>query len=85
MSKLSVFLDTRVVFPPYLRDTLLCIAESGLYIPYWSQKILDEATHKLVTKGITTVEQAQDFEPIIKQAFRKQWLKSCLASGHNDK
>ena len=69
MSKLSVFLDACVVFPTYLRDTLLCIAEPCLYIPYWSQKIFDEATHKLVTKGIKTVESARDFEAIINQAF----------------
>jgi len=91
MAKLSVLLDACVVFPMYLRDTLLSIAEAGLYIPYWSQKILDEATIKLVTKGIKTVEQARDFEAIIKQAFPEAmvevpvWLVDTMTNDPKDR
>jgi len=44
----GVVLDACVLFPMYLRDTLLSTAEAGLYMPYWSQKILDEAISNLV-------------------------------------
>ena len=36
-----VVLDTNVLFPPTLRDTLLRCAEVGLYFPLWSPDILN--------------------------------------------
>lgn len=69
MANVAVVLDACVLYPMYLRDTLLSIAEAGLYLPYWSQKILDEATKNLVSKGIKTPEEARKFEAIIKEAF----------------
>ncbi|MEH1841198.1 MAG: PIN domain-containing protein [Nostoc sp.] len=65
----SVILDACVLFPMYLRDTLLSTAEAGLYIPYWSQKILNEAMGKLILKGVIPTEAAKNLEEIIKAAF----------------
>jgi len=69
MSKLSVVLDACVLFPMYLRDTLLSTAEAGLYLPYWSQKILDEAMSNLVRQGIYCQEKAINLEAEIDAAF----------------
>lgn len=66
---LSALLDACVLFPMYLRDTLLSTAEAGLYVPYWSQKILDEAMSNLVLRGKISVEKAKNLEEIIKAAF----------------
>ncbi|GET38121.1 hypothetical protein [Microseira wollei] len=44
MAEFPVLLDSCVMFPMYLRDTLLSAAEAGLYTRYWSQEILDGAT-----------------------------------------
>jgi hypothetical protein len=59
----------------YLRDTLLCTAEAGLYQPYWSQEILDSATRNLVSQGTMTAERAMNLERESKKPLVKQWLK----------
>ncbi|WP_366828388.1 PIN domain-containing protein [Nostoc sp. NMS2] len=53
----------------YLRDTLLCMSEAGLYVPRWSQEILDGATRNLVNTGRLTTTQAMRLEGRIKEAF----------------
>jgi predicted nucleic acid-binding protein len=53
----------------YLRDTMLSTAEAGLYLPYWSQKILDEAMRNLFGRGKLSQEKAINLEVDIKAAF----------------
>ena len=62
-------LDSCVLFPMYLRDTLLCMSEAGLYVPHWSQEILDGATRNLANTGRLTTTQAMRLEGRIKEAF----------------
>jgi predicted nucleic acid-binding protein len=64
-----VVLDSCVLFPMTLRDTLLRAAEAGLYRPYWSQEILDGATRNLVVTGRMTEEQAVRLQAQIQRAF----------------
>ncbi|MCL3776564.1 MULTISPECIES: PIN domain-containing protein [unclassified Actinomyces] len=44
MTLFSALLDTCVLVPATLADTLLRVAEGGLYRPLWSTAILDEMT-----------------------------------------
>lgn len=69
MTERRVLLDSCVMFPMYLRDTLLCAAEAGLYLPYWSQKILDDTLRNLVSTGRVSSEKALRLEMTIKEAF----------------
>lgn len=64
-----VVLDSCVIFPMHLRDTLFRAAEIGLYDLYWSQEILDGATRNLVNTGRMKSERAARFEAALKAAF----------------
>jgi hypothetical protein len=56
---LVVILDASVLYPLPLRDTLLRIAETGLYDPCWSERILDEVGRNLIAKRGATNTQAK--------------------------
>jgi predicted nucleic acid-binding protein len=47
-----VFLDTCVLLKPYLCDTLLSIAEAGVYRPLWSPMVMTELERNLARRGL---------------------------------
>ena len=51
-----VFLDTCVLLKPYLCDTLLSVAETGIYRPLWSPGVLDELDRNLRKRGATEAQ-----------------------------
>jgi hypothetical protein len=66
MPRYTVVLDACVLVPIALADTLLRIAEKGLYRPLWSDRILTEAQEAIeeihpgidVAKRFTTMREA---------------------------
>jgi hypothetical protein len=46
------FLDTCVLYPAYLCDTLLRLAEAEAYRPLWSADVLAELRRNLIERGI---------------------------------
>jgi predicted nucleic acid-binding protein len=47
-----VFLDTCVLLKPYLCDTLLSVAEAGVYRPLWSPMVMAELERNLARRGL---------------------------------
>ena len=69
MSNLIAVLDSCVLFPNMLRDTLLTAFDLGLYQAYWSQSILDGVTRNLIKREIINEEKAKYLENTIKSYF----------------
>ncbi len=68
-SRFPVILDSCVLYPMYLRDTLLRAAEAGLYRVHWSSEILDGALRNLVINQKMQIEQVHRLEMQINKAF----------------
>ncbi|WP_071592265.1 PIN domain-containing protein [Pseudanabaena sp. PCC 6802] len=75
MAVFPVILDSCVLYPMYLRDTLLCAAEAGLYRVHWSQEILDGALRNLVVNQVITKEQGNRLERQMNLAFPEAMLE----------
>jgi len=66
---LVAILDASVLYPLPLRDTLLRIAETGLYDPCWSERILDEVARNLIAKRGATDAQTEGLLAAMRCAF----------------
>jgi predicted nucleic acid-binding protein len=60
-----VFLDTCVLLKPYLCDTLLSIAECGIYRPLWSADVLEELTRNLRKRGASDRQIGHRLEQMV--------------------
>lgn len=65
----SALLDACVLYPGTLRDTLLRVAEVGIYQPLWSEKILDEVSDALLRNGAMDAHEVEYLNDCIREAF----------------
>lgn len=71
-----VVLDACVLIPMPLADTLLRMAEEPrLYLPKWSQTIMDEVTRNLIQKWNMRPEKAQRRESELRRHFPEAWVE----------
>lgn len=73
-------LDTNVLLPAPLRDTLLRLAEADLYVPKWSDRILAELAKNLVESGRTDSKRAARVTATMKEAFPEAMAPESLVS-----
>ena len=52
MVAFPAFLDTCVLYPAYLCDTLLRLAEASAYRPLWSADVFAELRRNLIERGL---------------------------------
>lgn len=63
-------LDANVLYPAYLRDLLLRLAQAGVYQPRWSAEILDEVSRNLKRRRDAAGQEKVDrMVSLIKQHF----------------
>lgn len=74
----SVVLDACVLYPFTLRDTLLSLAENGLYEAHWTDEILEEMRRNLVKTGQTTEVNSQRLIKQLNTVF-----EDALVTGYN--
>jgi predicted nucleic acid-binding protein len=65
----GVVLDTCVLYPMYLRDSLLRLAAGDLFQPLWSADILIELDRALVREQAATAEQAARIVSLMREHF----------------
>lgn len=71
-----VVLDACVLIPMPLADTLLRMAEAPrLYLPKWSQMIIDEVTRSLIEKWNLRSEKARRREEELRLHFPEAWVE----------
>lgn len=71
-----VVLDACVLIPMPLADTLLRMAEAPrLYLPKWSQTIMDEVTRNLISKWEMQPEKALRRADELRRHFPEAWVE----------
>jgi len=71
-----VVLDACVLIPMPLADTLLRMAEEPrLYLPKWSETIMEEVTRNLISKWDMPPEKALRREAELRRHFPEAWVE----------
>lgn len=68
---MKVVLDACVLYPTVLREILFAVARAGLYVPLWSDRILEEWARATVKLGPGAEAQARGEIALARAAFPK--------------
>lgn len=73
---LAALLDTSVLYPMYLRESLLRVAAQDLYRPLWSQHILDELDRSLKKTAGIDPDKVTGLLELMKKHFPDSAVRS---------
>ena len=77
MRDYRVVLDACVLIPMPLADTLRRTAEAPrLYLPQWSQTIMNEVTRNLIAKWEMAPDKARRREEELRRHFPEAWVEA---------
>jgi glutathione S-transferase len=70
-------LDANVLYPAYLRDALLRLAEAEIYQVRWSRQILDEMARNVLANNTDLPEERIErlVRTMERELSRKPWLR----------
>jgi hypothetical protein len=68
-------LDACVLYPVGVRDLLLCVAEREVYVPYWTDEILDEMERNVVADGRASADQMAAMRQQMNIAFPAAFIE----------
>ncbi|WP_330178748.1 PIN domain-containing protein [Nocardia sp. NBC_01503] len=77
-----VFLDTCVLYPSHLRDTVLRLAEADLIQPLWSNEILAELRRNLAVRHGRDEDTARKADHLI--ATLRRFFPDAIVEGYDD-
>lgn len=75
----SALLDACVLYPVGVRDLLLSVAEREVYVPRWSEEILDEMHRNVVANNRSTPDKMSRMREQMAEAF-----PAALVEGYED-
>jgi len=74
MASVGVTIDADCLYSAPVRDTLLRLAQAGLYRAYWSDGIIEEALRNLRLNGVMTEQQANYLRSALREAFPESFV-----------
>jgi predicted nucleic acid-binding protein len=75
VSVAGVLLDACVLVNASLRDTLLRVAQQGLYRPFWSEEIIEELSRTLQLKLGKSARQTERLVQRLSEHFDDAWVR----------
>ncbi|MEM7242225.1 MAG: PIN domain-containing protein [Pseudomonadota bacterium] len=70
---MRVFLDTNVLYPSILRGILLGFAQTGYFMPLWSDRVIEE-WHRAAMRNETSAEASIEIA-LFKNAWASGWVR----------
>jgi len=74
---MKVLIDANVLYPTVMREVVLGVAAQGLFVPLWSERLLEEWARAAARHGPIDEQQARSEIAML----RVDWPKSCITWG----
>lgn len=76
MTPKKILIDSNSLFPFYLRDLLLNLAENGIFEFFWTRDIRQELSHNLAKKSKVTFEKLDSLISALENFFPDSYVQN---------